>query len=82
MAESSGRKKNKANNYTEKCSLYPEDGLNKQRTGFFMSIARPISYPTPRDGCVTSATITAKQQMYKYMFKAYSTTIMREIKIL
>ena len=34
----------------------PESGLNKQRIFFLFSTALPISYPTPKEGCVTSAT--------------------------
>lgn len=34
----------------------PESGLNKQRILFLFSTALAISYPTPKEGCVTSAT--------------------------
>ena len=43
------------------CTKYlhlPSCGRYKQRIGFFMSTALPISYPTPREGWVTSATMS------------------------
>lgn len=47
-------------NIREINSLLPDCGLNRQRMVFFKSTALPISYPTPRDGCVTSASTSAK----------------------
>ena len=54
----------------------PDCGRKRQRVFFFIATALPISYPTPRDGCVTSATNTAgasvKTVIVRHRTKTYA----------